>query len=84
MAWNGRCGGPMTAIFDEAARGNKRAVEQALAVCDVCPIRLRCREQSLDAPPWPAEGGPRGVVAGVVVGLRGRPRLARLQVGAAA
>lgn len=84
MAWDGRCGGLMTAIFDEAARGDARAVEQALAVCGVCPIRHRCREQVLDAPPWPPGEGPRGVVAGVVVGLRGRPRRDRLQVGAAA
>lgn len=84
MAWNGRCGGLMTTIFDDAARGDERAVEQALAVCSACPIRRRCREQVLDAPPWPAGQGPRGVVAGVVVGLRGRPRGSRLTVGAAA
>lgn len=84
MAWDGRCGGLMIAIFDDAARGDERAVEQALAVCDVCPIRRRCREQVLDAAPWPEGHGPRGVVAGVVVGLRGRPRLDRLQVGVAA
>jgi len=83
MGWVGLCGGAMTAVFDEAAAGDRRAARQARSVCAICPVQQRCREQVLDAPPWPEGEGPWGVVAGSVVPRPRRRRIVAVR-GAAA
>lgn len=85
MGWVGLCGGSMTAVFDDAAAGDRRAARQAQSVCALCPVRKRCEEQVLESPPWPKGEGPRGVVAGAVVRRppRRRRRLAALDEVAA-
>lgn len=85
MGWDGLCGGRMTAVFDAAAAGDRRAAEQAQSVCGLCPIRELCRRQILESPPWPLGEGPRGVVAGSVVRRphRSRRRAARVREVAA-
>ena len=70
MGWDGLCGGPMTAVFDDAAEGDRRAAQQAQSVCALCPIQERCRQQVLESPPWPSDEGPRGVVAGSLLRRR--------------
>ena len=74
MGWAGLCSGAMTAVFDHAAEGDRRAAQQAQAVCALCPVQDQCRQQILESPLWPSDEGPRGVVAG---SLRHRPRRPR-------
>lgn len=81
MAWQGGCGGLMIAVFDDAAAGNARAKRQAQEVCRVCPVRTQCRRETLERAPWPADGGPTGVVAGVVIRAH-HPRRRRQLVAA--
>lgn len=78
MGWNGLCGGAMTAVFDDAAEGDRRAARQAQSVCALCPLQKSCQEQVLESPPWPEGQGPRGVVAGAVVRSPRRKRPAVL------
>ena len=64
MGWDGLCGGPMTAVFDHAAEGDRRAAQQAQSVCALCPVQEQCRQQILESPPWPSDEGPSGIIAG--------------------